>query len=95
MLSLFLVFILQSIAFFVLLERHMLGLSHNRYGPKKSRFYGMLQPILDGVKLINKEQVILFNCTSRVFLLVVALNFIRVYLEFLLLYYRFRFIVLS
>jgi len=94
-LVLYLFFLLQSVAYFTLLERHLLGLSQNRFGPKKTSWYGLLQPIVDGVKLLKKEQILIFNCTPRVFLGITVLNFGLFYLEFLTLPYPFQFIFMN
>lgn len=88
-------FILQSIAFFTLLERHVLGITQNRYGPKKNSWYGLLQPILDGIKLIKKEQILIFNCTPSIFLGVTIFNFGIFYIEFLTLPYIFSFVYIN
>lgn len=87
MLIIYILFILQSVAFFTMIERHFLGLTQNRYGPKKNRLYGLVQPVIDGLKLISKEQVLIFNCTPRVFLGLTLLNFGVLYLEFVTLPY--------
>nr|ALF03922.1 NADH dehydrogenase subunit 1 [Trichuris sp. TTB1]ALF03948.1 NADH dehydrogenase subunit 1 [Trichuris trichiura]QRK25870.1 NADH dehydrogenase subunit 1 [Trichuris trichiura] len=47
-------FVLTGIAFITLLERIYMGTSQRRRGPNKISFWGMLQPILDGIKLIMK-----------------------------------------
>jgi len=94
-LLLYLFFLLQSVAYFTLLERHILGLTQNRFGPKKTSWYGLLQPIVDGVKLLKKEQILIFNCTPRVFLGVTVLNFGLFYIEFLTLPYPFQFVFMN
>jgi len=93
-LILFLFFILQRVAFYTLLERHVLGITQNRFGPKKTSYYGLLQPILDGLKLCKKEQILIFNCSPRIFLGITLFNFCLFYMEFLTLPYWFSFITI-
>ena len=50
--------ILLSIAFLTLLERKVLGYSQLRKGPNIIGFYGILQPLADGVKLFLKETIV-------------------------------------
>nr|BAV81420.1 NADH dehydrogenase subunit 1 [Litomosoides sigmodontis] len=54
------VFILQSVAFLVVMERHFLGGSQCRIGPNKVGFSGLFQALFDGFKLMKKEQVLFF-----------------------------------
>lgn len=60
-----------------LLERKLLGLRQIRFGPNKTRIFGVIQPILDGLKLIKKTRVwnfkiniLFFNMTCYFILLV-------------------------
>lgn len=46
---------LVLVAFFTLLERKLLGFSQIRLGPNKLTFSGILQPVLDGLKLLTKH----------------------------------------
>lgn len=52
-----LIFILLSVAIFTLLERLVLAAVQRRQGPTIIGFFGILQPIADGVKLVLKETI--------------------------------------
>jgi NADH-quinone oxidoreductase subunit H len=56
-----------SVAIYTLLERQILGAIQRRQGPNIVGFYGILQPIADGVKLILKETVIPKNADALIF----------------------------
>uniref|UniRef100_A0A0R3PQF2 NADH-ubiquinone oxidoreductase chain 1 n=1 Tax=Angiostrongylus costaricensis TaxID=334426 RepID=A0A0R3PQF2_ANGCS len=75
------VFILQSIAFITLYERHLLGRRQVRLGPTKVSFMGILQALLDGVKLLKKEQVLPLYTSDLVFVLVPGVSFVLMYLR--------------
>ena len=47
--------VLIGVAYLTLLERKILGYSQRRKGPNIVGFYGVLQPLADGVKLFSKE----------------------------------------
>lgn len=81
MLILMMVFILQSVAFITLYERHLLGSSQVRLGPTKVRFMGVLQALLDGVKLLKKEQVLPVFTSDLVFILVPGVSFVLMYIQ--------------
>ena len=49
--------ILLTVAFFTLFERKAIGLFHNRFGPNKVSFIGLLQPLLDAFKLLSKQSL--------------------------------------
>lgn len=49
--------LLLSVAFFTLFERKVIGLFHNRLGPNKVSFIGLLQPLLDAFKLLSKQNL--------------------------------------
>jgi len=74
---LFYVDILLIIAFFTLFERKLMACFHIRKGPNKVRFLGLLQPLLDALKLLTKQRYtpifrnkFLYNLTPRLVLLI-------------------------
>src|ERR1700735_1376894 len=48
---------LMSVAYTVLLERKVLGRLQNRWGPSRVGPFGLLQPLVDGLKLFLKEDL--------------------------------------
>src|ERR1700750_2261361 len=52
-----LVITLTAVAYTVLLERKVLGRMQNRWGPSRVGPFGLLQPLVDGIKLFMKEDL--------------------------------------
>lgn len=52
------ILVLLTVAFLTLLERKILGYVQNRKGPTKILFIGILQPVIDGGKLIIKRLLV-------------------------------------
>jgi NADH:ubiquinone oxidoreductase subunit H len=57
-LTLKVVFVLLSVAFVTLFERKVLGLSQARLGPNKVSAHGVVQPLLDALKLFGKRRLL-------------------------------------
>jgi len=66
---LWVVCVLLSIAFITLLERKVLGLRQVRLGVNKVRLFGILQPLLDGLKLFGKRFLLLSKIYKLMFIL--------------------------
>ena len=60
--------LLLSVAFFTLYERQILAALQRRQGPNIVGFYGLLQPIADGLKLLLKESIIPKSSNGMIFI---------------------------
>ena len=63
------VVLLTSVAYTVLLERKLVGRIQNRWGPSRVGPFGLLQPLVDGLKLFLKEDMIPTNVYKPLYLL--------------------------
>ena len=59
---------LIAVAYLTLFERKILGYSQLRKGPNVVGFWGILQPLADGVKLFSKETIIPSHATVGLYL---------------------------
>lgn len=63
------------VAFFTLAERKMIASIQRRRGPNVVGFFGLLQPIADGVKLLGKEIILPSKANKDLFILAPFLTF--------------------
>ena len=52
------IILLTAVAYTVLLERRVSAFIQNRYGPNRVGPFGLLQPLVDAVKLLMKEDIV-------------------------------------
>ncbi len=60
--------LLLAVAFFTLYERHLIAAVQRRQGPNVTGFYGLFQPIADGLKLLVKESILPKSANTIIFL---------------------------
>lgn len=68
--------ILNSTAVCILAERKIAGFTQDRRGPNRVGFWGLLQPIADGMKFFFKEDIIPRNVDKPLFLLAPCVSLI-------------------
>lgn len=61
--------LLLSVAYFTLYERHILAALQRRQGPNVVGFYGLFQPLADGLKLFLKESILPKSSNAFLFIL--------------------------
>ena len=67
--------LLISVAYFTLIERQILAGIQRRQGPNIVGFYGLLQPLADGLKLLLKETVLPKSSNMIIFILAPIFTF--------------------
>mgnify|MGYP001950549646 CR=1 FL=1 len=67
--------LLISVAYFTLIERQILAGIQRRQGPNIVGFYGLLQPLADGLKLLLKETVLPKSSNMIIFILAPVFTF--------------------
>jgi len=67
--------LLIAVAYFTLIERQILAAVQRRQGPIIVGFYGLLQPLADGLKLFLKETVLPKSSNMIIFILAPVFTF--------------------
>src|ERR1700733_472758 len=67
--------VLLSVAYLTLLERKILASIQRRRGPSLIGFFGLLQPLADGLKLFLKESILPMKANILIFILSPILTF--------------------
>jgi NADH-quinone oxidoreductase subunit H len=68
--------LLLGVAYVTLAERKIMASMQLRKGPNVVGFYGLLQPIADGVKLFSKETILPTHANLTVFIISPILSLI-------------------
>jgi NADH:ubiquinone oxidoreductase subunit H len=67
--------LLIGVAYFTLFERKVIASMQRRRGPNVVGFFGLLQPLADGLKLLLKETVLPSSANLFLFILAPILTF--------------------
>lgn len=87
--------LLITIAFFTLAERKVIAAIQRRQGPTIVGFWGLLQALADGLKLVLKEVIIPYQANRFIFLLAPCLTFIISFLNWSVIPFNYNDVILD
>ena len=76
------VFVLLTVAYATYAERKVIGFMQVRLGPMRTGWYGLLQPIADGLKLFFKEEIIPKQASTFAFLVAPLIALVPAFISF-------------
>jgi NADH-quinone oxidoreductase subunit H len=76
------VFVLLTVAYATWAERKIIGHMQVRIGPNRVGWFGLLQPIADGLKLFFKEEIIPDNASKFAFLVAPLIALVPAFISF-------------
>lgn len=68
--------LILSVAYLIYFERKVMAAMQLRQGPDAVGFFGLLQPVADGVKLLSKQIIIPYKVDTFLFLLAPMITFV-------------------
>jgi NADH-quinone oxidoreductase subunit H len=76
------VFVLLTVAYATYAERKIIGHMQVRIGPNRTGWFGLLQPIADGIKLFFKEEIIPSEASKFAFVLAPLIALVPAFISF-------------